>query len=109
MSGTLPASSALTILMAFRRYGTCSSGFIILTASMSFLVRTGFDMTGPSFFANSSPMPMPSSGRSMSANMMAASRSKALMGCNVTSQASSGVLHISRKECFSRITMYSFM
>jgi adenosylmethionine-8-amino-7-oxononanoate aminotransferase len=43
----------------------------------------------------------------MSAKMMAASRSKALMGCMVTSAANSGVLMSSKMLYFSRKARYS--
>ena len=39
---------------------------------------------------------------SMSENIMAASKSNRLIGCRVTSQASSGVWQIVKKSCFFR-------
>ena len=70
-------------------------------------LRMGFSMTGPPSGAKWKPMPIGSSGSRMSAKTMAASSSKRRSGCSVTSQATSGRLHISMNESFSRIARYS--
>jgi len=50
---------------------------------------------------------MASTGMRMSENRMAASTPRRSTGWIVTAAARSGVLHISRKECFRRISRYS--
>ncbi len=64
-------------------------------------------MTGPSPAANSTDRPIGSSGRRMSAKMMAASTAKRRTGWSVTSTARPGVLHTSRMLCPARTAWYS--
>ena len=89
------------------RYSIWLAASIDLSFNTSAIVRTGLWISGPSPLANSRPMPMGSSGSSMSAKMIAASISYRLTGWIVTSAATSGVLHISRKVRFVRISRYS--
>ena len=59
-------------------------------------MRTGAGRRGPSS-VNSTSRPIASSGTSRSENRIAASNPKRRIGCSVTSAASFGVLHSSRK------------
>ena len=59
-------------------------------------------MTGPSPSENETLSPIGSSGRRMSAKMMAASSGNRSIGWSVTWAARSGVLQTSRMECFAR-------
>ncbi len=69
------------------------------------MVRTGFSKTGPG--TKSSFSPIGSTGVRMSEKRIAASTPRTSTGWMVTSAASSGVLHSSRKVTFSRTAMYS--
>ena len=80
---------------------------MLCTPSRSRAPRMGRSMTGPSSLLKWNPIPMGSSGSRMSANTMAASRSKRRSGCSVTSAATSGRRHISTKLIFSRMARYS--
>jgi hypothetical protein len=66
--------------------------------SISFDVRTGLSMRGPSPETNSSFKPMGSTGNSRSAKMMAASMPNRRTGCNVASAAKTGFRQKSTKS-----------
>ncbi len=69
-------------------------------------VRSGAGSRGPSS-VNSTARPIASSGTSRSENRIAASNPKRRIGWIVTSAASLGVLHSSRKLTFDRTSRYS--
>jgi hypothetical protein len=107
MSGTSPARAVRVWRIDSSTNPRSASGRTGPRAATSAAERTGLAMTGPSPAANSSDRPIGSSGRRMSAKMMAASRSNRRIGWSVTSIASSGVLHTSRMLCPARISWYS--
>ena len=64
---------------------------------IAFISLIGLVKTGPSPSLNSTPKLKASGMVKISENKMLASRSNLLIGCNASSQQTSGSLHISRK------------
>ena len=95
--------------MASRANPSSSRGSKRRSTATSAAERTGVSMTGPSPLWKSNGIPIGASGTRRSEKRMAASNSKARIGCSVTSTASSGVRHTSSIVCFSRSARYSAM
>src|SRR3989304_1277210 len=109
ISGTRSDSALRTFWIASKTKGVASRGSTSARPARSAAPRTGRWMTGPSPLANSRPTPMASTGRRMSAKMIAASTPRRSTGRSVTSAAASGFLQSSRKPNRARSARYSAM